>query len=398
MGLFRRHRIIGNYHQPEFWLVYPLSIIFVMHTMMVAYINSTYMEKFISTEGVGALFTIGSAISVLAFLFFSYALRAIGNVKLTLILALLDILSLIAIGAADTKATAIVAFVTFLVINPLLFLNIDIFSETIIGNNETTTGSKRGLSLGLMSLAGVIAPLLMGVIVDGTTNLNSVYFYAAGMFVPFLILIIWKFKSFTDPHYPHLKVTHSIRRLWKTPDIRNVMLAHLTLQLFFTWAVIYIPLYLATEIGLPWDVIGVITAVGLSAYVLLEWPIGLIADRYIGEKEIMALGFVILAVSLSWLAFMHNTEPLGWMILVFITRVGASMVEATTESYFFKHTQGNDAETIGFYRLLRPLATIIGSLAGSAALLYLPFNLIFVVFGLLMVPGIFFTVALHDTK
>jgi len=48
---------------------------------------------------------------------------------------------------------------------------------------------------------------------------------------------------------------------------------------------LFTPLYLATEIGLPWTDIGVIIAVGLFAYVLFEYPIGFIADKWIGEKK-----------------------------------------------------------------------------------------------------------------
>ena len=112
----------------------------------------------------------------------------------------------------------------------------------------------------------------------------------------------------------------------------------------------------------------------------------------------MAGGFLVLAISSSWLAFMTEANLIAWMILIFITRVGASMVEATTESYFFKHTTGSDANTIGFFRLLRPLANVFGALLGSAALLYLPFNLTFLVLGFLMLPGLYFSAALHDTK
>ena len=86
------------------------------------------------------------------------------------------------------------------------------------------------------------------------------------------------------------------------------------------------------------------------------------------------------------------------MVLFFISRVGAALVESTTESYFFKHMQGGDAGIISFFRLLRPLSILIGSLLGALALFYLPFNYIFVVLGLLMIPGIFFTLALKDTK
>lgn len=399
MAIHRRHSLPGAHVKSTgFWKIYTLSVVFSFHTLLVAYIHSTYMEKYISPEGVGALFSIGSAIAVIAFLFFAHALRAIGNVKLTLVLSLLNILALVVMGATHQAATAIVAFVLFLIINPLLYLSIDIFAETIIGNDESATGRKRGLTLTLMSIAAVLAPFTMALIVDGTDNLSPVYFASAGVFVLFVLLIFVKFKNFTDPAYKTLKVKATIRSLWMQRDVRNVLLAHLVLQMFFTWAAIYMPLYLATEINLPWDDIGYIIAVGLMAYVILEWPIGIIADKWIGEKEIMALGFLILAVSSSYISFMSEAALLPWMVLIFITRIGASMAEVTTESYFFKHTQGGDAHAISFFRLLRPLSTVFGALIGSAALLYLPFNLIFVVLGLLMVPGIFFTIALKDTR
>lgn len=382
----------------KFWNIFPLSFIFVFHGLMVAYINSSYMERHLSPEGVGALYTIGSALAVIAFLFFSHALRAVGNVRLSLIFALIDIASLITLGMAESSATAIVAFVIFITINPLLYLNIDIFSEAIIGTDESDTGSKRGLTLTLMSISATLAPLTMGLIVDGTDNLELVYFYAAGIFVLFIIFLLWRFREFSDPSYVHFHMRKSVRCMWLETDIRNVMFSHLLLQMFFAWAIIYIPLYMATEIGFNWEQIGYITAIGLLAYVILEWPIGLVADKWIGEKEIMAIGFLVLAVSSSWLAFMSEANLLAWMILIFITRIGASMVEATTESYFFKHTDASDANTIGFFRLLRPLANLFGALLGSVALLYLPFNLTFIVLGFMMLPGLYFSAALIDTK
>jgi len=176
------------------------------------------------------------------------------------------------------------------------------------------------------------------------------------------------------------------------------MTAHFLLQTFFAWTNVYFPLYLFTELGFSWDSISYIFAFALFAYVIFEWPTGVIADKWLGEKELMALGFLILAVSVSWISFMETTAIWPWMLLMFVTRIGAAFTEATTEVYFFKHTDGGDADTIGFFRLLRPLATVFGAVLGSVALLYLPFNLIFVVLGLTMVPGILVTVALKDTK
>ena len=221
-----------------FWSIYPLSLLFVFHLFLVAYINSSYMERFVSAEGVGALYTIGSALAVLGFLFFSHALKAVGNVRLTLILALIDFASLVILGATDQRATAIVAFTTFITVNPLLFLNIDIFSEALIGTNESKTGSRRGFTLALMSLAAVLSPLLMGYLVDGTDNLQIVYFASAGVFVFFILFLLFKFRDFVDPEYDLFQIRKSLRNMWLESDVRNVMFAHLLLQMFFAFTVI----------------------------------------------------------------------------------------------------------------------------------------------------------------
>jgi MFS family permease len=391
------HRVQRN--NINFGLIYALSIIFNFHGLLVAYSNSTYMEQFATPAVIGALYTIGSSLAVFSFLFISRILRKIGNVRLTIYLAIAELTVLLVLGLTNTPATAIVAFVAFMTLNPLIYLSIDIFSESLIGGDEKSTGSKRGLTLTLMSLAAMAGPLTLGLIVgDNDNNLFKTYLVSAGIFSIFILIVLAKFKSFSDPQYHEIRVLRAIQSFWDQKDIRHVFLAHFTLQMFFAWMVIYFPLYLATEIGFTWDVIGSIIAVGLFAYVLTEYPVGIIADKWLGEKEMMACGFLILAISASWISFMADAPVIAWMILMFISRIGASLVEATTESYFFKHTKGTDANIMSFFRLTRPLAMVVGSLFGAIALLYLPFELIFIVLGFMMVPGIFFTIALKDTK
>jgi len=357
------------------------------------------MEQFLTTEVTGVLFGLGSALAVLGFLFISRVLRKLGNVQMIIGLSIVEIIALILMGAAFSPALTITAFVVFMTINPLIYLGIDIFSETLIGNNESATGSKRGLILTLMSLMSVLAAFTVGLIVgDNNARLSYTYYYSAGIFSLFLMLIIIHFKHFVDPKYHELRILHALRGYWLHRDMRYVLLSQFILQVFFSWTTLYIPLYMATVIGLGWDTIAPIIAIGLLAYVLLEWPVGFIADKYIGEKEMMAAGFLILAVSVSWLAFLDTESFIAWALLMFITRSGAALVESTCESYFFKHTKGTDANIMSFFRLTRPLGFLFGALLGSAALLFMPFNLTFVVLGFVMVAGIFFTTALKDTR
>lgn len=249
-----------------------------------------------------------------------------------------------------------------------------------------------------MSCAALAAPLLIGTIVGEADHLERLFFVSAGVGILFIFVVVGIFRQFYDPVYHPLPLRSLFNLMHSNTSISVVIYNHFLMQLFFSWAVIYIPLYLATEIGLPWDVIGQIIALGLLAYVLFEYPAGYIADRFIGEKEMMAVGFVILALTVAGVAIVAPLGVAGWMMLMFLNRTGASLVEATTESYFFKSVKGEDAGLMSIFRLLRPLAVLCGSLIGTACLVFLPFQYIFFVLALVLTSGIFVTQWLVDTK
>lgn len=383
-----------------FGFLYLIVVIFTFHTLLTAYSSSTYLERFTTPEAVGLLYALGSAIAVILFFLFPLVLSRLGNTRTTLLCMSISISALTLLGLG---VVPLVAFVVFQALNPLLYLNIDVFSEQTIGENESETGRRRGLALSLASLAAVFAPLTMGLIVGeaagaGDPRLAYPYFAAAGVGLVFMGIVVYRFRYFADPQYPTLRIATALVRCFKDRNLRGVVSAHFLLQCFFSWIVIYFPLYLATALNMPWSSISLIIAAGLVAYVLFEYPVGLIADRYIGEKEMMAIGFLILALTSAAISFIPGTVIAGWMALMFMSRVGASLVEVTTESYFFKRVDGGDAQVISLFRVTRPLANLVGAMAGSAALGLLPFELIFVLLGLAMVPGILLAATLVDTK
>ncbi len=397
---FYRHLFLtdGPSKAISFTLIYLVATIFAFQTLLTAYTSSSYIEQFISSEYIGFIYAIASVGAIILALLSTRILRAIGNVNFVLALMVSITILLIIIGFALTPFLTILAFTLFLMINPQIYLNIDIFLETLIGPNENTTGSKRGIILTVMSIASFFSPIAMSYIVGPENNLANVYFVAAGVGLIFITIIIARFRHFYDPPYIVEKFRDTLKFSIKKTDIKIVLYAQFLLQFFFTWAVIYFPLYLATEIGLDWSEIGKIIAAGLFAYVIFEYPTGRLADEKIGEKELMALGFVILAISSACISFMTTTDILFWMILIFISRIGASLVEITTESYFFKQVNGDNSTLISHFRLMRPIANLLGALAGSITLMLLPFNLIFVVLGFILVTGVFATIKLTDTK
>ncbi len=383
----------------DFGGLYVALVLLSFHWALVIYINSSFLEQFFSHYVVSALYMIGSSLSIIFFLGISKILRRLGNLKVTICFTIIELITLLTLPFATFPLLIAFLFVIHQIAVPIILYSLDIFMEAMIGDCERETGGRRGLFLTIMSFTIALSTLLSGYLIGDTVpQFKLAYITSALLLIPFIFMVIRSFRTYRDTPYEPAAFTHGLQKLLQTKDIRNVFFAHFLLQLFFAWMVIYTPIYLHTVMGFNWELIGQILFVGLMAYVLLEYLIGILADAWIGEKEMMALGFFIMAFATSWFMFIDKTEIGIWMIAMFMTRVGASLVETTTESYFFKHANNNDSALISFFRTTRPLSYLIGAILGSITLFFFPMNLLFFVLALLMIPGLFFTLALHDTK
>lgn len=378
--------------------IYIASLLLMFHTFVVAYINSSFLEQFIKADSVGIIYIIASALTVLIFLIISRVLHKVGNFKLTLWLLIINGLAVFTLAYADTLRVAVPLMALHLIMIPLIVFNLDVFMEEHIGNDEGLTGTRRGLLLALMSAVGATSPFISSELVALGGDFSYAYLASALTLIPILGILLLYFKDFQDPLYTDLKPLEAIRGFWQKPDTRAVFMVHFVLQIFFMTMVVFTPLYLIKSVGLTWAEFGIIMLFGQAAYAIFEYPIGIAADRYIGEKEMMALGLMIMAVSTAWISFVDTPDVLLWIIIMFVTRTGASFVEVTTEVHFFKNAKSSDAQIISFFRVTRPLAYLVGAIISSIALLYLPFNLLFVVIALLMIPAMFVTLDIKDSK
>jgi MFS family permease len=179
--------------------------------------------------------------------------------------------------------------------------------------------------------------------------------------------------------------------------VRRVTLARFVLEFFYTFMVIYTPIYLNRYVGFGWPELGVMFAIMLLPFVIIEWPAGEAADRWYGEKEMMGLGFIIAAGTLLLMPFLGKVFLL-WTIALFISRIGASLIEVSTESYFFKNVEARDAGLISIFRLTRPVSVIIASIIGTVSLGLFSYGKIFWVLAFFTVLGLAQSLCLKDTK
>ena len=140
------------------------------------------------------------------------------------------------------------------------------------------------------------------------------------------------------------------------------------------------------------------TFIFLLPFALLEYPVGKIADTVLGEKEFLIAGFLITGLFTLLIPFIGTTSFIFWAALLFFMRVGASLIEITTESYFFKHVDGSDNQSISLFRITRPAAYIFGPIVGTLSLYFLDFRYIWFVLGFIVLFGVYYGLSIRDTR
>jgi MFS family permease len=254
----------------------------------------------------------------------------------------------------------------------------------------------RGSYLTALNIGYVLAPSVSGFIL-ARMGFSALYTLAALLLVPLLIIIINN-HSIRTIHISKINIFQSMKTLWHNRNVRNIALANFLLQFFYAWMVIYTPIFLHEQLGIPWDSVGTLFSIMLFAFVLTQIPLGRLADRHLGEKYLLIIGFVVISITTSLLFFLPSfTLPLLGLIL-FGTRIGASCIEVLTESYFFKKVPRDESGEISIFRNMYPIAYIIAPLIGSLVLRWLPVHYLFLILGIILLCGILFIIPIQNTK
>lgn len=376
--------------------VYAAAFFLSLHMAIITYIDSTFLTKSFGEDGVGGIFIAGSAMTIALLTFAPRILRALGNYAAAVIFSVLEAVTLVGLPFFQDPVTVGILFILHIAFSTFLFFNFDVFTEN--GSHNETTGNTRGIFLTTQNVAIVFGPILAGVIMNNTEEFFRVYLSAAALLLPVLLILSIALRDFRDPVYHEIKWIEGISDVWKNKDIRLITFANFLLQFFYGVMVIYMPMYLNLHMGFTWSEIGFIFGIMLLPFVLLEIPLGRIADDRLGEQEILTAGFFLISITTFSVSFLTEHSIYLWAALLFMTRMGAAAIEIMTETYFFKKVDSSDAGILSIFRHVRPLAFIIAPAVVTLFLLYFPLRYVFLALGMIMLLGAPLALIIHDTK
>ncbi len=378
----------------KFGPVFIASFFLSLHYGAILYVNSSLLGKFFQPNAVSLLFVVGAVGNILLFLYAAKLIEKFGKRLLLIIFFLLVLASTLSLALSTTGLVAAISFVIYISVIFMLFYCLDIFLEEL--STDTKTGRIRGAYLTIINLGVALGPLVLSYLTP-EDGLKNVYIAVALLLIVPLLFALFSLKSKAPKrHSFHHRALLPFKLWWQTRSLRRVTLAKLSLELFFALMFIYMPLYLHEILGFNWSVIGLMFTVMLLPFVLFQWPLGKLADHLFGEKEFMIVGFLIIGANLLYMPYLGVSIG-AWTLILFLSRIGASFVEITTDSYFFKHVSPSDTGFLSIFRLTRSVSLILGAVVGVVTLNLFSFEKIFFILAIAIFFGLKESLSLRDT-
>lgn len=376
-------------------MIYLLTFVFTLHITPTTYINSSFLEEFVGTKNVGFVYATASILTILAFFYIRKFLKKIGNYKTFLSLLIIETTTLLIMAFTGTAVIAVIAYVIGFTTRSIAFFSLDIFLES--ATKDSDTGGTRGIYMTALNTAFIMGPFISSFVLTNG-DYWKIYSIAAILQIPVFFVLIKYMKGFKDPIYQKPKFLKALNEIRKNNDMYSTFMSGFLLRFFFAWMIIYIPIYLHTNIGFSLSDTTLILAIALIPFVLLEAILGKVADEKLGEKELLTTGFIIMALSTMLIPFINSSNLLVWASLLFVTRIGASMVEIMSETHFFKRIDSSNVNLLSLYRTSRPVAYIAATLTGSLFIAIMDFRYLFLVLGVILLYGIRYSLTIRDTK
>ncbi len=383
-------------------ILYFVGFLFALHSAIPYFINSTFLSEVVKDslsisqieQVVSAIYIFASFVTFLLFIKAPKLLAKYGNYRTTLVLSLLNIISVIGLAYMKNIFFVLISFIIFYATNIIISYCLDIFIEHNSVPEET--GIIRTIDLTFINLAWIFGPLIAGYLL-GAESFSKVFLLSSLIMLPVVLIIAKTMKNMTDPNYEHFNFWRTLTEVKQNKNVREIFMTNFILQFFYVWMVIYIPIYLNIHLGFDWIAIGEILTIMLIPFVLIQYPIGILADKRYGEKEMLTMGFIIMAIATAIIPLFADTSFWLWAGLLFTTRIGAAMVEAMNDVYFFKNIGEKDANIISLYRTMSPIAYVIAPIIGIVLLHFFSIHYIFYALGLCMLIGVKYSLSLRDT-
>lgn len=359
------------------------------------YVLSSYFSEVIGSDQVGVFYLIAYSASLISLFFLRSMLKKFGRMRVLIIsFALLVFLSAI-LSRIPVSLAGSALLIGLLFLSGIIWVTIDIIIEAY--SADRVSGRIRGLHLTIINVGILFGPIISTQTLErfGWSGVFSILVFGFSLILLLLLCFLRKEPAIGIQPIT-LGLRSMLRKVLREKDLSRIYLVSFSLEFFFVVMTIYMPMHLR-EIGMEWSEIGTIFTIMLIPFVILQYPLGWIADKKMGEKELLLAGIGISCVSTAIVGFIATPSVMLWAGLLFATRVGAATLEVLRDSYFYKQIDANDLDIISFFRTTRPMANIFSAVILAPFLVFFPLQSVFFVVAGVFILSFLAGISLHDS-
>jgi MFS family permease len=358
------------------------------------YIMSSYFKEASGTENVGIFYLAAYVIELLVLFNLHKMVSSYGHARTFLLIILAQIPFLVLLSAVAPSITGIIFLMFYITVGNVTWVALDMILESC--SVDRMSGRIRGLHLTILNAGFLFGPYLSTLILE-RFNYGGVFVFMVILYSIIFIYALLGLRDFKSSVERRSGARELILAVMKRKNILRIYCVSFALEFFYALMVIFTPLYLR-DLGLGWDSIGIIFTVMLVPFVIFQYPVGLLADKKTGEKELIILALFVMGLATLLVYLTHSTSIFVWALILFATRIGASFLEILRDSYFYKRISCDDIDLIDFFRTARPVAYIAGSIISTMVLLHFPLKSVFLLVAFVSFFAIWPAVKLVDNK
>ncbi|MDQ1283701.1 MAG: hypothetical protein QG620_49 [Patescibacteria group bacterium] len=371
-----------------------ISFLMGFSQAVLLYVMSSYFKLASGMENVGIFYAVSYAIFLFILLNLHKAVRTLGKANVFYFSLLFKIITIVFLIFAAPGNLGIFLLAAYIVLGHIEWVALDVIIENF--SADALSGRIRGLHLTIVNAGFLLGPFLSTRLLD-TIGFSGIFAFSLIINALIFVFALIGFRESNHRFEQKLKVADIAKKVFARKNILRAYYISFVLEFFYALMVIYTPIYLR-DLGYSWEDIGKIFTVMLVPFVLVQYPMGFLADKKFGEKEFLIGALFIMAVSTTAVYFIGLGSVAVWAAMLFLTRLGAALIEILRDSYFYKRIDGRDVDLINFFRTTVPAAYISAAILSTLLLAFAPVKFAFVLVGAVAFSALIPAFALEDNK
>jgi len=383
-----------HFNRKKVWLVSFVAFILGFLDAFLVYILSSYFSQLTGNDNVGIFYLIAYSGVLFSLFYLQPLIRAIGKARALYLCLGITILASVLLTRLEVSWLAVGLVLIFIVATNVIWVVLDILLEGF--SKDRLSGRIRGLHLTIMNTGLLAAPFLSTLALERFHYEGIFFILVIGYIFVFLVALIG-FRNDNAVVQEKMRLWQTLRKMMREKNLSRIYFISFAMEFFYAMMIVYMPLYLLS-IGFSWHDIGIIFTVMLIPFVILQYPLGILADRRFGEKELLFGSISIVFVATSIIGFLDTGSLWIWGTVLFFTRIGIAGIEILRDSYFYKQIDGDGMDVIAFFRTTRPMANILGAILSALIFVIFPLKSVFFLVALILFASLFTAFRLEDTK